>query len=136
VLDALYNQVKKRSPDYAAAYTAAGQLALSKHDYALAAEEFATALKLDATDADIHYGIGAAFASSDSEKSAAAFQAALERNPNHVETLLYLADHAIDAESYQEAKTTARIEWPASTCSNRECGRTARCWLTCKRDRC
>jgi len=105
VLDALYNQVKKRSPDLAAAYTAAGQLALSKHDYALAAEEFATALKLDATDADIHFGIGAAFAPSDSEKSEAAFQAALERNPNHVDTLLYLADHAIDAESYQEAES-------------------------------
>ncbi|HUG69815.1 MAG TPA: tetratricopeptide repeat protein [Pirellulaceae bacterium] len=104
VLDALYNQVKKRSPDYAAAYTAAGQLALSKHDYALAAEEFATALKLDATDADIHFGIGAAFASSDSEKSEAAFQAALAINPNHIDTLLYLADHKIDAESYEDAK--------------------------------
>ncbi|MDA1052901.1 MAG: peptidase MA family metallohydrolase [Planctomycetota bacterium] len=104
VLDALYGQVKKRSPDYAAAYTAAGQLALSKHDYALAAEEFATALKLDATDADIHYGIGAAFASSDSEKSEAAFQAALATNPNHLDTLLYLADHEIDAESYEEAE--------------------------------
>lgn len=104
VLDALYNQVKKRSPDYAAAYTAAGQLALSKHDYALAAEEFATAVKFDATDADIHFGLGAAFASSDSEKSEAAFQAALACNPNHVDTLLYLADNKIDAESYDEAE--------------------------------
>lgn len=104
VLDALYNQVKKRSPDYAPAYTAAGQLALSKHDYALAAEEFAMALKLDATDADIYYGVGAAFASSDSEKSEAAFQSALVRNPNHADTLLYLADHLIDAESYEEAE--------------------------------
>ncbi|MCB9872957.1 MAG: tetratricopeptide repeat protein [Planctomycetaceae bacterium] len=104
VLDALFNQVKKRSPDYAAAYAAAGRLALSKNDYALAAEEFATAVKLDATDADIHFGIGAAFASSDSEKSEAAFQAALAVNPNHIDTLLYLADHKIDAESYDEAE--------------------------------
>ena len=104
VLDALYNPIKKRSPDYAAAYTAAGQLALSKHDYALAAEEFATALKLDATDADIHFGIGAAFASSDGEKSEAAFQAALAINPNHIDTLLYLADRKIDAESYEDAE--------------------------------
>jgi tetratricopeptide (TPR) repeat protein len=103
VLDALYNQVKKRTPDYAPAYLAAGQLALSKHDYALAAEEFAIALKLDATDADIHFGIGAAFANSDSEKSEAAFQAALTTNPNHVDTLLFLADHAVDAESYDQA---------------------------------
>ncbi|MBI2478892.1 MAG: hypothetical protein HYV60_09740 [Planctomycetia bacterium] len=104
MLDALYNQVKKRSPDYAPAYTAAGRLALSKNDYALAAEEFAAALKFDATDADIHFGIGAAFASSDSEKSEAAFQAALTANPNHVDTLLYLADNKIDAESYAEAE--------------------------------
>ncbi|MEO8493496.1 MAG: tetratricopeptide repeat protein [Planctomycetota bacterium] len=104
VLDALYNQVKKRSPDYAPAYTAAGRLALSKNDFALAAEEFAAALKFDTTDADAHYGLGAAFASSDSAKSGAAFQAALARNPNHVDTLLYLADHAIDAESYEEAE--------------------------------
>ncbi len=104
VLDALYTQVKKRTPDYAAAYIAAGQLALSKHDYGLASEEFATALKLDATDADIQYGLGAAFAPSDSEQAQAAFQAALERNPNHIDTLLYLADHHIDAESYDEAE--------------------------------
>ncbi len=104
VLDALYNQVKKRSPDYAAAYTAAGRLALSKHDFALAAEEFATALKFDATDADIHFGLGAAFASSDGEKSEAAFQAALTANPNHIDTLLYLADSKIDAESYDDAE--------------------------------
>lgn len=104
VLDALYNQVKKRSPDYAAAYTAAGQLALSKNDYALAAEEFTTALKLDDTDADIHFGLGAAFASSDSKKAEAAFQAALNVNPNHIDTLLYLADSKIDAESYDEAE--------------------------------
>lgn len=103
VLDALFNQVKKRSPDYAAAYTAAGRLALSKHDYGLAAEEFTTALKLDATDADIHYGLGAAFASSDSERSENAFKAALNVNPSHVDTLLYLADSHIDAERYDDA---------------------------------
>ncbi|MCB9923741.1 MAG: tetratricopeptide repeat protein [Planctomycetaceae bacterium] len=104
MLDALYNQVKKRSPDYAAAYTAAGQLALSKHDYALATEEFSAALKFDATDADIHFGLGVAIASSDSEKSEAAFQAALATNPNHVDTLLFLADQKIDAELYVDAK--------------------------------
>lgn len=104
VLDALFKQVKKRSPDYSPAYLAAGQLALSKHDYALAAEEFAVALKLDATDPDIYFGIGAAFASSDPEQSQAAFKAALAANPNHVDTLLLMADGYIDAENYEQAE--------------------------------
>jgi len=104
VLDALFNQVKKRNPEYAAAFIASGKLALSKHDYALAGEEFEKALKLDATDADVHFGLASAFAASDEEKAQAALATALERNPNHIDSLLFLADHHIDAERYDAAR--------------------------------
>ncbi|MBP87041.1 MAG: hypothetical protein CMJ64_10050 [Planctomycetaceae bacterium] len=104
MMNALYNQVKKRNPDYSRAYIASGQLALSKHDYGLAAEEFEKALKLDTTDADIHFGLAAAFASSDGEKSQQHLNTALERNPNHIDTLLFIADHHIDSEDYGLAR--------------------------------
>jgi tetratricopeptide (TPR) repeat protein len=105
VLGALFNQVKKRNPEYSPAYIASGQLALSKHDYGLAAEEFEKAVKLDTTDADIHCGLAAAYAPSDPERSQQALETALERNPSHIDSLLFLADHHIDAESYDEART-------------------------------
>lgn len=104
VMSVLYNQVKKRNPDYSRAYIASGQLALSKHDYALAAEEFEKALKLDTTDADIHFGLAAAFASSDGEKSQQHLTTALERNRNHIDSLLFIADRHIDSEDYDKAR--------------------------------
>lgn len=104
VMAALYNQVKKRNPDYAGAYISAGKLALSKHDYGLAAEEFEKALKLDATDADVLFGLAAAFAASDSEKAQQYLATSLERNSDHVDSLLFVADQHIDAENYEAAR--------------------------------
>jgi hypothetical protein len=50
VLDEVYNVAKRRQPNFAETYLASGELALSKHDYALAAQAFAQAIKLDAGD--------------------------------------------------------------------------------------
>jgi tetratricopeptide (TPR) repeat protein len=104
VLDTIYNVVKKRQPTYTETFLASGELALEKNDYALAAEAFQQAIKLDVGDADAHFGLARAYAPSDSEKAEAAIQAALKWNPNHLNSLLLIADEHIDAERYDEAE--------------------------------
>jgi tetratricopeptide (TPR) repeat protein len=103
VLDFL-GQVKKRQPTFAEAYLASGELALEKSDFALAAENFQQAVKIDGQDADAHYGLARAFAPSDSEKAEAAIKTALERNPHHAGSLLMIAEEHIDSERYDEAE--------------------------------
>ena len=104
VLDGIYNVVKKRQPTFAEVYLASGDLALEKNDYALAAEAFQQAVKIDTTDPDAHLGVALAFSPSESDKAEEAVQTALKRNPNHVNSLLLIADDHIDSERYDEAE--------------------------------
>lgn len=106
VLDSIYNVIKKRQPNFAETFLASGDLALEKNDYALAAEAFLQAAKVDPSDAEAHLGLARAFASSDAEKSEAALKVALEKNPNHIPSLLIVAEDQIDAEQYDEAEQT------------------------------
>ncbi len=108
VLDRIYNQLKQQQPNYAEAYLASGELALDKQDYALAAEAFEQAAKLAPAAPDAHLGLARAYAPSEPEKSQAALEAALERNPNHVDSLLLLVDDEIDSERYDKAAETLR----------------------------
>lgn len=104
VLDTVYGVVKKRQPTYAEVYLASGELALEKHDYALAAEAFTQAATLDPADPEAHFGLARAYAPSDPEKATSALKAALERNPRHVGSLLVLAEEHIDSERYDQAE--------------------------------
>lgn len=104
VLDQLYNEIKKRQPNDPLPVLASGELALAKHDYALAAEAYQQAIKLDETDPEAHFGLAQAYSASDSEKAEAALNAALAINPNHIESLLFLVDDHVDSERYDEAK--------------------------------
>jgi tetratricopeptide (TPR) repeat protein len=104
VLDTIYNVVKKRQPTFAEVFLATGELALDKNDFQLAAEAFQQAIKFDVGDADAHYGLARAYAPSDSQKAEAAIKAALKWNPNHVKSLLLIADEHIDAERYDDAE--------------------------------
>ncbi|MAD81273.1 MAG: hypothetical protein CMJ50_10570 [Planctomycetaceae bacterium] len=61
------------------------------------------ALKQDTSDPDIYFGLAQAFASSDAEKADGHLQAALARNPHHIDSLIMVADHHIDAERYEQA---------------------------------
>ncbi len=106
VLDTVYNVVKKRQPTYVETFLASGELALEKNDFALAAEAFQQAIKLDVGDPAAHYGLARAFAPSDSEKAEAALKAALKWNPQHVPSLLLVAEEQIEAERYDEAEQT------------------------------
>lgn len=111
VLDRIFNQVKKQQPNYVEAYLASGELAIEKHDYALAAEAFEEAAKLNPASPDAHFGLARAYAPSDPEKARAAFDAALERNANHIDSLLLVVDDHVDSERYdQAAETLGRIE--------------------------
>jgi tetratricopeptide (TPR) repeat protein len=104
VLDGLYTPVKKQKPNSIDVYLAIGDLALEKNDYALAADSFEKAAEIDAGEPHAHFGLARAYASGDDEKSKAALAAALTANPNHADSLLFVADDLIDAERYDEAE--------------------------------
>jgi tetratricopeptide (TPR) repeat protein len=103
VLDGTYSIVKKQQPAFVRAWLASGELALEKSDFASAAESYAQAAKLDPADPEAHYGLARAFAPSDAPKAEAALKTALERNPNHVPSLLFVIEDQIDSERYDDA---------------------------------
>ncbi len=104
VLDKLFDPAKKAEPTLRDVYLASGELALEKHDFALAARKFQEGLKQLPGDPDLHYGLARAYAPSDQALMLASAEAALERNSNHIGSLLLLADHSTDAEDYPEAE--------------------------------
>jgi tetratricopeptide (TPR) repeat protein len=104
VLDRFFGGAKKSDPSSRDAYLASGDLALDKHDYALAARTFQEGLKKLPKDPDLHYGLARAYAPSDPPRMLASIQSALNINSNHVACLLLLADHLIDAEDYSGAE--------------------------------
>ena len=106
VLETTYDLAKKQDPQFPDAFLAAGQLALQKHDYQLAAEELNQALKLDNRDPDVLVALSQAYAPSDDDKAQACLLAALAVNPDHVESLLLIANQQLDAERYAEAAET------------------------------
>lgn len=103
-LDSLLTPMKRRYPERAAAFLAAGDLALEKQDFALAAQNYAEAAKLEPRNPDAHFGLARAYAPSDSEKTDAALRTALGLNPKHAPSLLFMADHQIDAERFDLAE--------------------------------
>jgi tetratricopeptide (TPR) repeat protein len=104
VLDQLYEPAKKIQVGERQVYLAGGNLALEKHDFALAAKRFAEGLKQLPNDPDLHLGMAQAYAPSDDALMLTSLETALDRNSNHVGSLLLLADHLIDAEDYPEAE--------------------------------
>jgi len=100
VLDELFTRAIKNDPNCLDAYLAAGDLALAKQDYELAAEQYRSALERFAKDPDVHFGLARAFYQSDRNQMIKSLDAALYINPNHVPSLLLLAEHQIDCEQY------------------------------------
>jgi tetratricopeptide (TPR) repeat protein len=109
VLEKFYGTAQKADANLRDAYLASGELALSKHDYAIAAKTFTEALKKFPDDADVLYGLARAYESSARGRMLKLLETALEKNENHVPSMLLLTDHLVDAEEYAEAeKTLAR----------------------------
>jgi tetratricopeptide (TPR) repeat protein len=103
VLDTVFEAARKSEPNLRDVYLAAGGLALDKHDFALAAKKFEEGLKQSAKDPDLLCGLAQAYAPSEAGSMADALETALERNSNHLGSLLLLVDHSIDAEDYSQA---------------------------------
>jgi tetratricopeptide (TPR) repeat protein len=106
VLDQFFNRAVKQDPQYLPAYFAAGELALSKNDYALAAQHFSAAAKQDEKNPDVHFGLARCEKSGDRIKMMQHLTAALETNPKHIGCLLLKAEHEIDLEQYEQAGET------------------------------
>ncbi len=104
VLTEILNPLKKRYPNKPEVFNAIGELALGKHDYAMAAENFQQALTLDPKNIEALFGVASAFRPSDTEKSVEAVESILAINPNHIDALLLLIDQHIAAERYGAAE--------------------------------
>jgi len=100
VLDELFTRAIKNDPNCLDAYLAAGDLALAKQDYELAANQYRSALKRLAKDPDVHFGLARAFYQSDRIRMIQSLDAALYINPQHVPSMILLAEHQIDCEDY------------------------------------
>ena len=103
VLENCFRPAEATVPPMREAFLAIGQLALDKHDYALAADTLRAGLKKFPDDPDMQAGLAQAFEPSDREAMLTAIDAALKVNPHQIESLLLLADHLIDAEEYDKA---------------------------------
>lgn len=103
VLERLFLPARQAAPDSRDVWLASGQLALDKHDFALAAKTFTEAQKKFPEDADVLCGLAQAYQPNVRSKMLELLKAALAQNPHHVPSLLWLADHLIDAEEYAEA---------------------------------
>jgi tetratricopeptide (TPR) repeat protein len=91
------------------AFLATGRLALDKHDFKLAADAFRAGLGKFPDDPDMQAGLAQAFENGNREEMLKSIQAALAINPQHIPSLLLLADHLIDAEQYDEAEKQLAI---------------------------
>src|SRR5260370_29397706 len=103
VLENFFDQAKHLGANYRGAYLAGGELALDKHDYALAAKTFTEALKKFPGDPDAEFGLARAYAPSDRVEMGKALEEVLNYNTNHVPGMLLLADYMVDAEEYADA---------------------------------
>ena len=103
-LENCFQKACDMDPPVREAYLARGQLALDKHDFKLAADTYRAGLKKFPDDPDFESGLAQAFESGDREEMLTALKSALALNPKHIPSRLLLADHLIDAESYEEAE--------------------------------
>ncbi|MDA7905641.1 tetratricopeptide repeat protein [Mariniblastus sp.] len=106
VLDLFYYPVRKRYPTNPEVFRAIADLAFSKQDYALAAENYSEVLQLLPADVDAMVGLAKSFLPSDSEKVNELVNRVLAINPSNVEILLLLADQQISSEDYDKAIET------------------------------
>ena len=95
-----FQKARRAEPDNMDAALAAGQLAIDKGDYALAAGMLGEARSKIGPMPDIMYLLALAHSPSDREKAEELIDLALDRNERHVPSMLLRAEHAFDAEKY------------------------------------
>jgi tetratricopeptide (TPR) repeat protein len=104
VLKTYFEPAVKKDSAWREAYLAAGNLALDKHDDALAARWFRKGLERLGPDADLHVGLARAFLHGDRKELTRALDAALALNPRLVPALLLRAEQELDAEDHPAAR--------------------------------
>jgi tetratricopeptide (TPR) repeat protein len=85
-------------------FLAAGNLALEKQDFGLAAKYFRDGLKAFPEDPNLHFGLARAFEPDDRQEMMKSLETVFKVNPRHVPALLLVVDHMIDSEAYEEAE--------------------------------
>lgn len=105
ILDEFFTRAQRKDPNCVDAYLAAGDLALAKQDYELAAVQFRRALERFGDEPAAHFGLAKAFYHSDRKTMLLSLDAALLINSRHAGSLLLLAEHQIDAEDYPGAES-------------------------------
>lgn len=103
VMDRLFEPARKSDPKASEIYLARGELALEKHDFAVAAKAFQEGIAQVPDDPDLHAGLAKAFANGDADQMRQAIESTLKLNSNHVGALLLVVDRSIDAEDYAQA---------------------------------
>lgn len=104
VLENFYDPIREKNSDMRAVWLATADLALGKQDFALASETLLEALKKFPEDPDILERLARALSEDDRGEMLRFLEAALLINPRHVDALLLLTDHLIDAEDYAGAR--------------------------------
>tara|TARA_R110002095_G_scaffold207151_2_gene191965 strand:+ start:17813 stop:20422 length:2610 start_codon:yes stop_codon:yes gene_type:complete len=104
VLESFYDRAIKEYPDHKDAYLASGNLALAKHDYALAQETFQAAVKQIPDDADLLFGLAKSLQRSNPERYETLMAQVLSRNPNHLPAHLDQVSLLIHSEQFSNAK--------------------------------
>lgn len=104
VLEKFLPIAQKADPKLRDVFLARGELALEKHDFQLAAKAFEEGLKVLPEDPDLLSGRARAYSGGSRETALKSLSAALKVNSRHIPSLLQLANHQIDGESYDEAE--------------------------------
>ncbi len=105
VLTLFYDRVSQADPKHLDVRVATAELALKKGDYQEASKALQAALEINDQEPQVHYLQARAWETTDSSKSTAALQQALQLNPQHVPSLLFLIESKLDREQYEAAAT-------------------------------
>ncbi len=103
VLENFFKPAQEDEEAPARAFLAAGKLALNKYDYRLASRAFQQGLEKYPKDPDLWHGLASSFLNGDRSQLLLYAKQSLALNPRHQPSLLLLAEHLIDAESYAQA---------------------------------
>lgn len=104
VLETFFDRAILEYPNQREAYLAIGNLALAKHDYAMAQETFSAGLKLLPKDPDLLFGLSRALQRSDPQRAAKLEAEVLKINANHLPVRMIQIARLIDSEEYESAK--------------------------------
>jgi len=104
VLEGFFDRARRNYKSRPEGHLAAGQLAIDKGDFALAAEVLRPAVQQFADNPTALFLLSEAVSSSAPSEATALLQQILEINPNFTPALLQLAQRQIDAEAYEVAE--------------------------------